>query len=212
MTTQLLNIETAIKALNGAALAHKLAFQVEIAVGLSIYLISGGTHLAAKKTLCAVYGSAGWACLSSDDVDYKTVNRRINCTANLYEHLGPKVIGRWAGTHTNGALIKAVQQNINAFELHTVTDVIAFCAPPDTKLLHGPKGQTFVLPDHTILAGPQSGQRKIKAMFKKRSDVQHLTTAHLDFVIPSVTTDDELLQMVEQMLALIKVRKLSLTR
>ena len=208
-----LSIETCTKALNSAALNRKAAFQIELAVGLSMFMVEGESSKAAKSNLCAAYASAGYQCLKIEDADYKTINRRINATADLFNHVSLQTVKKWAGRHAEDNLIDAVVLGLEPYELVSVMDVMRLCAPPEP-INAAPKPQTQVVaPAHDILKGPNAkGQEKIVAMFRRAADkvaegAQHIETAHLALMIPPTTTRDELVELAGKLLVLAEEKK-----
>lgn len=209
-----LSVETCAKALNTAAINRKSAFQTELSVGLAIFLVVGGTHKEARRVLCETYAAAGYQCLRPVDMDYKTVNRRINATADLFNKVQVK---SWAGKHSEGDMLRAIYIGLEPYELLTVADVQRFCNPPKKHA-----APTVVKPHAAVLSGPSTpsnnhtGQAKVVEMFRRAADqvqkgADHIETKHLALVIPANATRDELIQMAQKLLALAEKKKELLT-
>ncbi len=203
-----LSIETCADALNIAAINRKSAFQTELAVGLGVFLISGGTNLDAKRLLREAYAASGYQCLHGGELDYKTVNRRINATAELFHKVPVKT---WAGKLSEKDMLRAICIGLEPHELHSVADVMRKCNP--AKKAATP---VAVKPHGALLTGPigtnDTGQQKVVAMFRRAADqvehgAQHFETKHLALMIPQSATREELIQMAHKLLSLAEDKK-----
>ena len=70
------------------------ALQMELAVGLVLFA-QETTNPTGKAALKSVYHAAGYECMAKVDRDYKTVNRRLNTMAKLFDILGLDKINGW---------------------------------------------------------------------------------------------------------------------
>src|SRR5213082_1117949 len=100
-----LSIETCVTALQHAAINHKAAIQLELAVGLAVFQMNGGTNKDARRNLVDIYVAAGWDCAKFAGSDYKTVNRRINAAAALFEKVP---VSKWIGNLDNMNILQAI--------------------------------------------------------------------------------------------------------
>jgi hypothetical protein len=216
-----LSMTTCVSALNGAAMSRKAAFQVELAVGLAVFMVAGEVSKDSKSELCEAYASAGYQCIDSDGVDYKTVNRRINVTADLFNVLTLKTVKKWAGRNEETTLIDAIVEGLKPYELLNVSDVQRYCEPPATKhAANDDRAQTAVKPDTSILQGPSptpapsetNGHTRVINMFRRAADQlekegHKVQTEHLALIIPKTVDRDELIAMATQLLALVDQMK-----
>ncbi len=202
-----LSIKTCVKALHGAALSRRTVLQIELAVGFGVFLVEGDTSRAARQSLCDAYSSAGYQCLTADDADYKTVNRRINATADLFNTIGIKSVKRWVGDHSESRMLDAIIEGLRPYELYTVSDVQRYCEPVTAT---PPGDQVAVTPVASILKGPtDTGQAKIVEMFRRAADhplegSRRLATAHLSVIVPPAISRDELIVLAMQLLDMSK--------
>lgn len=213
------SIETCVAALNRAAMNRKAAFQIELASGLAVFLVNDGTTKEAKTVLCSAYASAGYQCLTPQDMDYKTINRRVNVTADLFNTLRVDKVKRWAGRHNDQHLIDALVSGLQPYELYGVRDVERLCKPPAPKVEHN-NAPVSVAPATGILLGPvtngtPSGQKKVADMFRYAAaevakGAKHIETEHLAIMIPDAVTSDELVQMAARLLSLAEERTMAL--
>ncbi len=209
-----LSIETCIKALHGAALSRKAAFQTELGVSFAVFLMQGGTERNARQMLTEAYASAGYMCLTPTDADYKTINRRINATADLFNTIKMRTVKKWAGALDENKLIAAMVEGLRPYELFTVADVQRYCMPPETVHAKPATASTTVQPHTAILGGPavnHTGQDKVIQQFRRAADevakgAAHIETAHLALMIPKNTTRDELVEMAQKILELAQKR------
>lgn len=191
----ILTIDTCIRTLYGAAMNRRTAFQTELAVGLAVFLAHGSTDKPARAMLCGAYNAAGYDCVASTGMDYKTVNRRINATACLFEKL-PVVL--WAGKHKEDKLIVSLFNGLAPYEFFTVQDVMRFCSPERYLPTRQP---ISITPDPDALTAPGSGQQTINDMFRRAEDRgRRVESGHLHFVIPEDATRDELVALATKLL------------
>lgn len=195
-----LSIETCTSCLTHAAINRKQALQLEFAVGLCVFLLFKGAGVEARRMLNQTYAAAGYRCITVADPDYKTINRRINVTAALYERLPVKT---WVGGHAEFDAVRAVVVGLEPYEIYTVADAQRYCAPAKTTSYV----RTEVRP-HTDILQPvshHSGQRQVMGMFRRASDTAkaiHVTTAHIDVVLPPTVTREELVELALKLLQL----------
>jgi hypothetical protein len=203
-----LTLDTCTSALTAAAINHKAAIQLELAVGLAVFHLYKGTNKDARKMLVQAYALAGWQCQKFADPDYKTVNRRINATASLYEKVP---VAKWVGHLQEMDIIQAICDGLEPFQLYTIQDVLRYAAPhriQDKKLA--------VAPAHDLLSGPavsnHTGQERIMQQFRRASDhvdegARVLATDHISVVIPKETSRAEVLELARQLLLLAEENK-----
>lgn len=194
----ILTASTCVRALNMAALNRKTSFQIELAVGLAVFLSHGSTDKEARIMLSAAYSAAGYECTHVTGIDYKTVNRRMNATAKLFERLGGSVLA-WAGKHDEDQLLSSICLGLEPYEFFGVQDVLRFCAP-ERVLPSRPRMEVKPAPD-AIAPPPTTGQDGIREMFRRASDQgQRVEVGHLAVVIPQEATRMELMELARRLL------------
>lgn len=203
-----LTLDTCTSALTAAAINHKAAIQLELAVGLAVFHLYNGTNKDARKMLVQAYALAGWQCQKFADPDYKTVNRRINATASLYEKVP---VAKWIGHLQEMDIIQAICEGLEPFQLYTIQDVLRYAAP------HKVQGKTLAVePAHDVLAGPigsnHTGQERIMQQFRRASDhieegARVLATDHISVVIPKDASREELRELALKLFALAEANK-----
>lgn len=211
-----LSMETCVEALNRSAMNRKVAIQLEIAVGLAVFLLHSGAGKDARTMLNDAYAAAGYRCSKVSEIDYKTINRRINATAELYEKLP---VATWAGKLREEKLLIAMYQGIEPYEFYTIADVQRFCHPE--RVTAPPSQQLKVKPNTDILTpaaggGEQknhSGQDKVVSMFRRAADqvakgARHIETQHLALMIPKDTNRNELIELAMRLLEIANEKEL----
>lgn len=190
-----LSIETCAEALNHAAMNRKAAIQIELAVGLAVFHLHGNTAKEARAMLMGAYAAAGYRCAHINEMDYKTINRRINATAALYEKMP---VSKWVGRHSDQDAILCIGQGLEPYELFTIADVMRYCAPPSK-----PRVKVKAKPHAAILGGPTTGHDKVIAQFRRAADSANsirVATEHLTLVIPEGTPREEIIDMAMRLL------------
>ena len=196
-----LSLTACAEALAHAALNRKAALQVELAVGLAVFAMHGDTSKEARAMLNDAYAAAGYFCRHINEPDYKTINRRINATASLYEKLP---ISKWIGRLADYDAIKAVCEGLEPYELFTVQDVLRYAAPAKVPPC------VAVRPAGGLLAGPDqpahTGQNGVMDQFRRATDnaLRHLHTEHMQLSIPEGVPRAELIEMAMQLMTLAK--------
>ena len=123
---QAVSTEICINNLAKSMASRRIALQIELSVGLSIFAQHGEASQEAKSTLSKIYADAGWRCLTPKEMDYKTVNRRINATASLFEKIGIDEVTSAIASNKDQRAINAVAKHLEQYKLFTVNDVLAF--------------------------------------------------------------------------------------
>lgn len=135
-----------IKARSGEFTNRRNALQIELAVGL-VHFAQESTSQLGKSALKVSYHAAGYMCMAKIDRDYKTVNRRINMTANLFENLGlDEISGWWGSENGTEARISRVVKGLSEYAFESVDDVLEFVGKNSNRSrerLHAPTGQTL---------------------------------------------------------------------
>lgn len=204
-----LSIETCIKALTRAAISRRAAFQTEIGVGFAVFLIKGNAEKEARQLLTETYASAGYMCLTPTDPDYKTINRRINATADLFNTIKLRTVKKWAGTLDENNLIAAMVEGLKPYDLQSISDMQRYCTPPAT-VTTSTAPVTEVAP-HTGILGTYAttGQDKVLTMFRRVADreadaAHRITTEHLALIVTKDTSPGELVELARKALDLAK--------
>lgn len=103
----------------------KAAINLEIAVACAVFIDFGGSGLAAKKELYAVYADAGYDCkVGGEGKDYKTVNRRIGIAAQFFDSLEKDSLKAVMGDARDVAAIQSLVTHIGTkYNFRTMSDV-----------------------------------------------------------------------------------------
>lgn len=129
------------EAINTAALSRRAALNLELAVGLIHFTQENdGTSATGKANLKAVYNRAGYDCMDKNSRDYKTVNRRLNAVAKLFDKLSSNTVNAYYEecTDTKDAL-NGVLAGLAAYAFHTMDDVHEFVGTNNNRAKTGPR-------------------------------------------------------------------------
>lgn len=121
-----LDVSVYAEALTRANALAKASISLEMSVCMVIYALSGGTTLIGKRDVKRAYSAAGYKC-NPKGPDYKTVNRRLNAAAALYDKMGgtAKII-EIIGGYTGVAALVAINEHLNS--VYTLTSINAVWA------------------------------------------------------------------------------------
>jgi hypothetical protein len=119
-----LSFNTCVKTLSGITISRQGLLQLELAVGLAVFLDFGVADRAAKTMLQEVYSKAGYDCADSAAPHYKTVNRRIQASAALFGKISLEVLNHWVDGKKEGKLLQAIAQEIVEFGFKSMDDVL----------------------------------------------------------------------------------------
>jgi hypothetical protein len=164
------------KIIHAASMNRRAALQTEIAVGFAVFLDSYPSKRLARAQLQKIYNDAGCKCEGPNDVNWKSVNRRIAASSALFDFMGHEEVREWAGDLTKDALIEALVKKIEPLKLNTVNEVLIVCKGQKTP---GERGTTV---------GRKPGQR--------------IETPHLKFSIPPSATPEELLEVAGKLMSM----------
>jgi hypothetical protein len=172
--------KTTIKAyaniIHAAAMNRRAALQTEIAVGFAVLLDSYPSKRLARAQLQKIYDDAGCKCAGPNDVNWKSINRRIAASIALFDFMGHEEVREWAGDLTKAPLVEALVKKIEPLKLSTVNEVLIVCKGAKTK-----SGETTSV-------GRKPGTR--------------IETPHLKFSIPPLTTPEELLEVAGKLMTI----------
>jgi hypothetical protein len=127
-----ISLQTYISAITSAAMSSKYALNLELSVGLAVFSESGATNLRTKRILSDIYKDAGYKCENATDPDYKTVQRRINVAADLFNFLGADTIESWIGNNAEMAIINSIVEGLKQYDLKSINGVLALVGKPVT--------------------------------------------------------------------------------
>lgn len=118
-----LSFNTCVKSISNVTISRRGLLQLELAVGLAVFMDSGVTNKASKNLLNEVYHRAGYDCMDSSGKEYKNVNRRIQASAGLFGKIGLEVINHWADQAKESKLLQAIAQGLGEFKFESLDDV-----------------------------------------------------------------------------------------
>jgi hypothetical protein len=109
----------------------KQALHLEIAIALATFAQSeAGPSLEAKRAVMSVYADAGFDVNPNGD-DYKTVNRRINAAAALFNHMGMEAVTEAMSGKKDEKAIEALKTFLTTeFSFKGINSVLAAAGKP----------------------------------------------------------------------------------
>ena len=120
-----------VKALEKAMGFGRQALYLEVAVSLAVFASSStGADRATKRVVEDIYAQAGYD-TGIDGKDYKTVRRRIDAGAALYEKLGEEAIFKMASGLRESKAIEAIAKNmLDNYKFTGINAVFEFAGKP----------------------------------------------------------------------------------
>lgn len=204
----IISMKTCVDAIAGAMLSRRSALQAELAVGLIVFAIEGEANRQAKQTLNAIYGSAGYQCMSATGIDYKTINRHINVTAALFDLIGAQVISEWLADKAELQAVSAIIAQLEPLQFYTLNDVRAFCGKPEGDQTRQ-EGRKDAAPKADAGEGKETqpaGYTQAAGAYNRRAedrqDVIRIDTRTLHIAIPHNAKPAELIEVAMRILAL----------
>ena len=195
-----------VETLVGASGFHRDAFNIEVAVGLAVYLQKADAEkvtLDAKRELMAVYASAGYACESPVGEDYKTVNRRVNVTADLFVKLGGRatLLDHLTEGMAPAEQVSKLLELVKSLGFNGPNDVLAYCGRPvATKRprhqnLGAGEGVGQMTPTDAVLNESLTQAMERQKMLAELPPGRILRAGPLEVAIPFETTYSDVMQM-----------------
>lgn len=176
--------ESCVLALNSAALNRRRAIQLELGVGLAVYAAEGSTDKQAKSILCEAYSGAGYDCLDDTGRDYKTVNRRLNASARLFNKMGPGVVLAWIGRHRDSRAIELLADEMELLGFQFISDVLDYCD------------------DKPIIKRKSVVKMQMNRRSEDREYAYRIETPHIKVGIPEEVTVSELISAAKKLFTL----------
>jgi hypothetical protein len=144
-----------IDAISDAGAWSKQALEMELATGLALFAANGGVSLESKRQLQAIYVQAGYKADAISSEHYKTVRRRIDASAGLYEHIGHDEIVSWIGRAKDRNAIQKIVSNLEEYNLDSIQSVFALIGKkPAAK----PKANAQAIGSQKSSEAPQSSE------------------------------------------------------
>lgn len=199
-----LSVMTCVELLTQAGLSRRLALQNELGVGLGLFYESGKVSKESKDMLNQCYARSGYDCSETSGADYKTVNRRINATAELFRKVGFDQIRTWVGSMVERDLVFAMVQGIKPLELKSIDSVLTFVGKPRLPAIAAPKVEEEPKAGEEGGEAPKEETKVEEPPPAPDPVVQRVNTAHTKLEIHEGATREELMDLVAKLLRLAK--------
>lgn len=196
-----------VHALQDAGGFHRDALQLELAVGLSLFSAKADATkatLEAKKALREVYAKAGYACATPQGADYKTVMRRINVSADLYQFLGGReTVVDWVEDAQPRVQIARLVEKLKSYEFDGINSVLAYMGKPvAVKRPREAAHPSAPAPTPTISEKDKEVMEAVQQRMKEEATLpadRIFTHGHIRCVVPMDATYDDVMAMVSDL-------------
>ncbi len=191
-----ISFSTCVRTLSQVTMSRKGLLNLEMAVGLAVYLDAGKADKSAKAMLAEIYSKAGYDCDDSKGKDYKTVNRRIGASSALFGKLGMEVINHWVSeVESKGETryLQAIAQHLVEMNFGSIDDILDYVGRTSNRT--GPK---------SARAETSSGGRG-EAANDASSDaavVWKIAVGRAVVLVPKSMSSEELVALAQQILEL----------
>lgn len=159
--------EACKKVMSAVTMSRRKALAAEMAVGVAIFATSGNAGLEARRIFADLYEQADSDANEFTGQSYRTVRRRVDAAASLYERLGQVKVDDLVGERRNAQAIGTIQEHIESLSLYSINAVFGFCDKP-------------------VVATVAS-----KPVAKPLPKWRHIETEHLEIEIPPEVTAEE---------------------
>lgn len=193
-----------VKAINNAALSRRTALQIELAVGLINFSQEiGGTDSEGKAKLVGIYNEAGYNCLTKEDRDYKTVNRRMNVSAKLFDKLGSSVIHSWLENISDAkSMLQSVVAELQIYKFNSLDDVADFVGASSNRKKQAAAAKVETIQAKTETIEEPKAVNEVVIVESTSMDLDELKTELL-----STLNDDEIREFCAQLLLAVVQRE-----
>lgn len=215
---------TFISAITNATMSYKYALQLELATGLVLFAEAGEANRDSKRALQQVYISAGYDCADQYKQDYKTIRRRIDASATLFDWMEIDTILKLIDNRAEMNAIMAVVQHLEQYNLKGINSVLALCGKPvilkrekpadgdDNKQPKGEAKKTHSVKEYqqkqkeasasNAPANEKEGQQASSREQQAAEGTRFLNTEHIRVEIAASATKAELMDIAMKMLAI----------
>jgi hypothetical protein len=122
--------QTMVSAITNAAISSKYALQLELATGLVLFAEADGISRDSKQALQKIYVLAGYDAEDQYKSDYKTVRRRIDVAAELFNWIGQNKLAELIENRAEMAAITALVQFLEQYNFKGINSVLALVGKP----------------------------------------------------------------------------------
>lgn len=129
-----LSAMTCVDLMTQAMMSRREALRTEVSVALGVFYEAGRTSNEAKEVLYQVYCRVGYDCIPSDRPDYKTINRRINNAALLFDKLGYDTLKKLVGKSTEYDLIGKIREKVLELGIESMDSLLTYCGKPSRRI------------------------------------------------------------------------------
>lgn len=188
----------------------KKALQLELATGIALFMESNGVDRDTKQALQRIYEQAGFLCRDQFSSDYKTVRRRIDAAAELYNWIEHTTISEWMGSSKEKKAITNIVKGLEQYDLRGINSVFALVG----KQVVGRKAPKEKAPDEAekpkeeandevanlVATNIESARRERSQRKSDQPGVLNFSTEHVQVTVMPNATKEELINLAMQLL------------
>lgn len=188
LTNPTLSAMTCVDLMTQALMSRREALRTEVSVALGVFYEAGRTSNEAKEILYQVYCRIGYDCIPWDRPDYKTINRRINNAALLFDKIGYDKLKNWIGKSTEYELIGKVREQIVELGIESMDSLLSYCGKTSRKL------PGLVVGDDGFVSDQKDSS----------ADRFRIDTPRIHWVAPKEATPQDLMEFAARIMAVAK--------
>lgn len=209
-----IDLKRYIDALAQAQGFSKASVDLEVAVCLSIFAEAGDANITSKREVMKAYVGAGWKCAAHTEADYKTVSRRLNASAALFERMGGKkaIDEVTAGVPEDAHIGALVNHLATKYELTSLNAVWAAAGRPvknvrDWTYDERTRGEnTPPSRPRTPASQGEGASAEPPAGVLDTTNATVLTHGMLQLVIPNDCPEQDLMDMLAELMSFVHER------
>jgi hypothetical protein len=204
--------QTLISAISNAVVSYKYALQIEMATGLCLFAEYDGISRDSKQKLQEIYVAAGYDAKDQFKAEYKTVRRRIDAAAELFNWIGEDKIAELIENRAEMAAINALVQYLEQYNLRGINSVFALVGKPVKQVRQAPvempvtqqeaeKPSEAPAPSVAQAVADQIAKdRQERAEKEDTSILKRFSSEHVSVSVAQGTTREELMQIAMELL------------
>lgn len=199
-----------VRALEKAVGFGRSALYLEVSVSLAIFASSStGADRATKRVVMDIYSQAGFD-VSHTGPHYKTVNRRINASAALFDKLGAKAVSIAMRGMREGKAIESLSSYLGeTYKFDSINAVLEFVGKPveqtNTPEVRAARSAKEAAENNAVAVGINARIEQRRAERNKEiqqdllDDATIVSAGQLSLVIPRDCTSAEIRAMVAKL-------------
>jgi hypothetical protein len=191
---------TAVKAISQSMVAGRKALRTELAVCLAIFAAKGDTSKEAKEIVTKVYSQAGYEVADSNSRHYKTVNRRVNASASLFEKVGVGAIAKWVDGTEEQKMIEAIVKGLDEYKFDSMDDVLDFIGKSSNRKASASAAANDAQAQGKAAAAQKEGEKDKASIKVKEVPMQHFAVGRVKVDLPEAMAAADMLKLAAKII------------